>query len=471
LHEAAVQVLRANDAGTFTRPSTRLYPHQSLWDSCLIAIGLRHLDPARAATEILSLFWGQWPNGMLPHIAFAGPADRCEQYHAGPRLWRVRETVPAPPAVETSGVTQPPMVADAVVRVGETMRPADRLRLYRSVLPGLVRYHEWLYRERELDGTGLVTLVHPEESAMDDTPPWTELARRVAPLGVRLLRGRSGEALLGRLRRDTADLPPSDRIRAVDLFTLYRITRKLRRAGYDLAAIRSGGIPLVQDVGFNAVLVRANSQLLRIGREVGAPLPGWLRRAMHRTAETLDWLHADGGYRARDARTGRPVGTETVAGFLPLYAGVVPAGGVPDVIARMTSARWWSRVGVASVPLDAAEFQPRRSWRGPVRVTTNWLIADGLDRMGRPADAQRLRAHTIEMAATSGLREYYSPFDSSGAGAGDFSPTAALLIDMMAALATPRRGDGAHPAWTSRYRPATTVPLGPGFHPGAAVPR
>src|SRR3954464_1620448 len=66
----AKKVLKHNDRGGWTVPAGDLYPHQWLWDSCFIAIGLRHLDVERAQTEIRNLFRGQWDNGMLPHIIF-----------------------------------------------------------------------------------------------------------------------------------------------------------------------------------------------------------------------------------------------------------------------------------------------------------------------------------------------------------------------------------------------------------------
>src|SRR5665213_155530 len=64
----AVSVLEDNDYGYYTVPSTVLYPHQWLWDSCFISIGQRHFDVDRAQTELLSLLRGQWSNGMLPNI-------------------------------------------------------------------------------------------------------------------------------------------------------------------------------------------------------------------------------------------------------------------------------------------------------------------------------------------------------------------------------------------------------------------
>ncbi|WP_396230914.1 MGH1-like glycoside hydrolase domain-containing protein, partial [Frankia sp. EI5c] len=153
LRETAVGVLRANDLGDITRPSPTLYPHQWLWDSCFIAIGLRHLDPARAAAELLSLLRGQWPGGMIPHVIFAETSD---YYHAGPQRWRCDRVCTTAGGAQSTGVTQPPMIAEAAVRVGEAMSRDERVDFYRRLAPGLIRFHEWLYRERDPDDTGLV---------------------------------------------------------------------------------------------------------------------------------------------------------------------------------------------------------------------------------------------------------------------------------------------------------------------------
>src|SRR3712207_781777 len=76
LFDAARNVLTQNDRGDYTVPVARLYPHQWLWDSCFIAIGMRHYDTERAKNEIYSLLRGQWANGMLPNIIF-NDGNRC----------------------------------------------------------------------------------------------------------------------------------------------------------------------------------------------------------------------------------------------------------------------------------------------------------------------------------------------------------------------------------------------------------
>ena len=125
-------------------PAADLYPHQWLWDSCFIAIGLRHLDIERAQTELTSLLRGQWSNGMLPNIIFS----EGHKYHRDRELWRSYLSPYSPDGVSTSGLTQPPMLAEAVVQVGEKLKLPERRSWYKKMYPALVRYHEWLPRSR-----------------------------------------------------------------------------------------------------------------------------------------------------------------------------------------------------------------------------------------------------------------------------------------------------------------------------------
>ncbi len=52
LARRAQDVLERNRCGTWTCPARGIYPHQWLWDSCFIAIGLARYDPERAAGEL-----------------------------------------------------------------------------------------------------------------------------------------------------------------------------------------------------------------------------------------------------------------------------------------------------------------------------------------------------------------------------------------------------------------------------------
>src|SRR5437764_5988636 len=157
LLEQAKHVLEINDRGTYTQPAHGMYPHQWLWDSCFIAIGLRHLDVERAKTELLSLLRGQWHNGMLPNIIFRG--ERA--YRTDRNLWRSWVNPFAPTGIATTGITQPPMLAEAIVRVGEKMEMPERRAWYKLLWPNVLAYHEWLYHERDPHKEGLVLQIHP----------------------------------------------------------------------------------------------------------------------------------------------------------------------------------------------------------------------------------------------------------------------------------------------------------------------
>src|SRR3990172_8767980 len=106
----AQAALRENDAGVFTKPGPRQYPHQWNWDSAVIALGLAHYDLPRALTEIRSLISGQWRDGMIPHVVYhITPSD----YFPDPAFWQIENSPDAPP-VPTSGITQPPLLATVI---------------------------------------------------------------------------------------------------------------------------------------------------------------------------------------------------------------------------------------------------------------------------------------------------------------------------------------------------------------------
>ena len=56
--------------------------------------------------------------------------------------------------------------------MSQALPQADRRAFLAEVFPGILLYHRWLYRERDLRHGGLVTLIHPWECGLDTTPPW-----------------------------------------------------------------------------------------------------------------------------------------------------------------------------------------------------------------------------------------------------------------------------------------------------------
>ena len=431
LLEIAKKVLKKNDRGQWTVPAPELYPHQWLWDSCFIAIGLRHLDIERSQTELTSLLRGQWSNGMLPNIIFSKDA----QYHEDRELWSSRVNPYSPADIATSGITQPPMLAEATVRVGEKLKMPDRRSWYQQMYPALLEYHQWLYRERDPHKEGLIILVHPYESGLDNSPPWiSELRKHSMPKWVRLFEKLHLDFIVNFFRRDTRHVPAGQRISNVEALAYWAAVRRLRRKAYNWEAILSRSLFAVEDLAFNAILIRANQLLTQIAKTIGEELPAELTKAMARSEKALEqlWDEDAGQYYTRSFISHKLVQDSTVASLLPLYAGCVSQERAKMLLNALYSPKKFGlRWPVPSVPKDSPYFNELKYWQGPTWININWLIIDGLERYGFTAEAQMLRERTLELLRNSGMNEYFSPLSGSPAGTENFSWTAALAVDLL----------------------------------------
>lgn len=428
--EQAKAVLEMNDRGNYTQPAYNLYPHQWLWDSCFVAIGMRHLDVERAKTELISLLRGQWHNGMFPNIIFRDDP----QYRQDRAIWRSWLNPFAPDDVMTTGITQPPMLAEAVVQVGKSMSWPERRQWYRLMYKPLVAYHEWLYHERDPHGEGLVLLIHPWETGLDNTPPWmTELHEHLLPLWIRIIEKLKLDWVINLFRRDTKSVPMDERFSAIDSLAMFDIQQRLRRKAYNINKILDHSLFTIEDLNYNCILIRANTHLRDIAKSIREELPEELVQHMKKTEQALEdlWEPYTGQYYSRDFITHRLLKTPSIATLLPLYAGTIDETRAAKLVKLLEDEHQFGLAyPIPSVPKNSDHFSPKRYWQGPSWVNTNWLIIDGLERYGYKDHAAALRDSTIEMVQQSGCSEYFNPETGEAAGAPNFSWTAALVIDM-----------------------------------------
>jgi hypothetical protein len=431
LYEQAVGVLRHNDRKKWTVPAGQLYPHQWLWDSCFIAIGFRHIDVERAQQEILSLLRGQWSNGMLPNIIFS--SDR--QYRRERELWRSYLSPYSPEKIATSGITQPPMLAEAVVRIGEMLKMPERRSWYSEMYGPLLKYHQWLYRERSPHHEGLVVLLHPYESGLDNSPPWiSELRKHSMPVWIRLIEQAHLDTVVNLVRRDTRHVPPGQRMSNIEALSYWAALRRLRRKAYNSESLMSRSMFLVEDLAFNSMFIRANYQLTQIAKTIKRTLPANLLDNIKASEGALEqlWDETDGQYYSRSFISHKLIEEPTIATLLPLYAGCIPAEKAKRLVELLKSRKYFTAsYPVPSVPMNSVYFNEFKYWQGPSWVNTNWLIIDGLKRYGYEQEASSLQQKTLDMLDKNGLAEYFSPINGSPAGADNFSWTAALAIDLI----------------------------------------
>lgn len=431
LVEQAKAVLDSNDKGNYTIPAHGLYPHQWLWDSCFIAIGLRHFDVERAKMEVLSILRGQWHNGMIPHMIMA-PAQPQRRYHG---VWNSWISPYAPDGIETSGITQPPMLAEAIVRIGEKLPAMERRSWYKQVWPNLVAYHQWLYNERDPHNEGLVLQIHPWETGLDNTPPWmAELHGHLLPWWVRILQKTKLERAVGMLRRDTRYVPSTQRHSNIEALALYDAQRRLRRKGYDISKILDHSLFAIEDLAFNCILIRANEHLKTIAKSLRVDLPEDLQVNIKRTPKALEglWDPYTEQYYPRDFVTHRLLKEPSIESLFPLYAGTVSKEHAALIVKTLENEHAFGPAyPVPSTPLTSPWFDPNRYWQGPTWINTNWLIADGLQRYGYKDHAAALIESSVELVQHHGFAEYYNPITGGALGAHNFSWTAALIADWL----------------------------------------
>jgi hypothetical protein len=367
---------------------------------------------------------------MLPNIIFNKKAERREL-----DLWRSYLSPYSPDNVATSGITQPPLLAEAVVRVGQKMKLAERRTWYTQMYPHLVDYHEWLYRDRDPHNEGLVLLLHPYESGLDNSPPWiSELRKHSMPRWILAIEKLHLDGIVNLVRTDTRHAPPGQRMSNIEAMAYWSAIHRLRRKAYNSEALLSRSLFAVEDLPFNSMLARANSHILEISKAIKEELPETLKIHMQNTREALEqlWDESDGQYYSRSFVSHKLIEEPTIATLLPLYSGAISKERAKRLVELLKSSKWFGASWpIPSVPLNSPYFDPLKYWQGPTWVNINWLIIEGLKNYGYKEEAHILQERTLQLVAKSGFAEYFNPLDGSPAGADNFSWTAALTIDLL----------------------------------------
>jgi hypothetical protein len=357
----------------YTCPSPGHYPWQWYWDSCFAAISWRHFDAARPRQELSSLLAAQREDGFIGHTIFWNTP--LEGYR------RLTYNVSSPREPMTISI-QPPVLAWAWrIAVGD---PGE--------VPAIGRHHDWLERNRDLDGDGLIWIVQPDESGLDDSSQF--------------------DAIWGH--------------RAHGLPGFVLLVRRNRQLGFDLRRVHEAGGPVCCEVMTNVLYCLSR---LALGRESLTPV---LIERMYDDESGMFMPLA----RPQPKRT--PALTWTTLAPLALPD-------LPDEIGRrlveellLDPERFWLPVPPPSVsasdPLfavdDAGPLGTRRYWRGPTWVNAAWLVWLGLIRLGYADVADELVQRVAAPLGSQHLREYYDPYTGRGMGAFDFA-WSSLVIDML----------------------------------------
>jgi hypothetical protein len=354
----------------YTCPSPGHYPWQWYWDSCFTAIAWRRNRPERARIELESLLAAANDDGFIGHTIFWNTPL------SGPRRFTYN-VVPADAHMTAS--IQPPLLAWSWrIAVGDP-----------TLEPRIGRHYDWLERNRDLDGDGLIWIVQPDESGLDASPQFD----------------------------------PIWRWRAHSLPGFVALVHRNRRLGFDLRRIAAAGGPICCEVATNVLYGLGR---LALGR------PSLTEALIARTWDERRGLFLPD---SRPGATAPPV--VTWAALSPL---ALPD--LPEAIGRrlveehlLDERRFWLPAGPATVSADERSFQrddrgpfrQRRYWRGPVWINSAWLLWLGLVRLGYTTEAEELVRRVAATVLRSGVREYYDPFDGTGLGQPKFGWSTLVL--------------------------------------------
>ncbi|MFE7412016.1 MGH1-like glycoside hydrolase domain-containing protein [Streptomyces laurentii] len=375
------------------------------WDTWKQAVGTARFDPRLAQSQIRSMFdWQIRPDsrtrpqdaGMIPDVVFYNDPER------GGGNWNERNS-------------KPPLAAWAV---WEVYRASGDTAFLREMLPKLVAYQEWWYRNRDHDGNGLAEygatvdaandsageqrLAAAWESGMDNAP------RFDAALGTSVVANRAADGSL---------------------------------VGYSLTQ---------ESVDLNAYLAADQGYVGRIAAALGQDREArrWREKsaAAHALVRERMFDPADGWFHDTALGTGKPLTARGrgIEGAVPLWTGTASAAQARAVRDRLTdAAEFATAVPFPTVAKSSPYFSPTAYWRGPVWLDQAYFALGGLRRYGYGGDADtlagRLLARASGLAGDGPVMENYDPLTGAPLNSPNFSWSAALLLPMLAGQEAPAK--------------------------------
>lgn len=399
--------LPLNKTGIFYTPSHRQYYHQWLWDSAFHAIILSHYDTDEAKKELSSLFDEQWDNGMVAQIRF-NPSNRIAPYRPNAEDWGTGRP--------TSGITQPPLIGSALKVVFE--KSGDR-QFLAETFDKAMKFQEWMKAEREIPGTKLIGIVHPWESGTDNSPIFDGIRDR-------LVAGTFANVEVPP-RADKLNVDEAQRPLEEDYKVYWGLLRQFRALGWDQKKMVEQSPFLVAEPLFNSLWIKSNEDMADLADALGRPadarkLRGWAE-ASRKDMRKYMWNRKDGFFYAYDFRAQSQIKVKTVNGLIPIYARV-PTRHQARRLVREHLANpeaFYGKHGVPSTAFNESTYDPKRYWRGPVWINTQWLLVNGLRDYSYDVYANELTAKAKALTGKAGFREYYHPETGEGLGAKDFS--------------------------------------------------
>ena len=413
----------------FTIPTSKLYPFQWNWDSGFIALGHQYFNPKHAIQELKSLFSGQWENGLVPHIIFHSEKEKT--YFPNFDFWNSNINPGAPLKPKSSGITQPAVHGFILEHLlNRSPDDPDLLAFIPYIFPKILHYHRFLYQYRDPNREGLMFIFHPWESGRDNSPLWDESLNRIQI---------KAGSLPDYQRRDIQIANPEERPTSAQYDRYVYLLLLGKKYQYDGAAIAAESPFLIQDNMMNAILIKSNASLIRIGKRFGydtRELEEWQSQSIQ-SFKTKCWNEKLNLFSVYDLRAEKQIDEKEIGGVIPIFSEIISDKQAGLIHAYLKDLHDKGYYLCPSFDVESPLFDSKRYWRGPVWPHMNWMIQNGLKHHGYEDTASIVRSDTLEIVEKYGFYEYFEPQKKiaaqldHGYGGNNFSWTASTIIDLI----------------------------------------
>lgn len=371
-----------------------VYVGQWLWDTTfltdLLAVLPEQRDFIRGIYENFWQFQERW-NGAKPDYAhgmianFIAPDD-------GPPGFTGKDWLRFP------GYSQAPLLAWGIERVFRRNRDVELVN--RSLAP-LEAFHEWYWRERDLDDVGLVTVGAYE-----------------------------GE--LAHARYETYD-------NEVDLDTLKLIPHPKHKAGPSNGNWY-GDIYIPANTSY---LLLSEASLIRLAKETkNYKLALRRQERWEKGVEAMRkhmWDKESGCFLAVHREGMKKLLPATVGGFVPLCAEIPSEEQASRMSQVLRTKHWNTPVPIPSVDATASEYKSDGFWRGDVWPSTVFQVTSGLKHYGDSGLASEIANRLLENAFKVGVSEHYDTQSGKPLGVPNLGMSAVLLTLVLEGISSKHR--------------------------------
>ncbi len=410
--EIAKEVLKNNRRAGYTLPTNNeLYPAQWNWDSAFIALGYSYFNLEYAIVELEKLISGQWDDGMIPHILFH---DNDESYFPNHKTWDCGNKIPS------SGITQPPIIATIIKKiVDQNKLNQSQLKRVETIIKKLKKYLDWFFNYRDTNKIGLVSIIHPWESGLDNSPIWDSSLDKVKI-----------EKNLKYERRDLNVSRSSNRPLKKDYDGYITLLNQFKKDKYNPSKIVNNSMFNVIDIGFNSVLIRATKDLVEVAKKFNLDFTD-LKNKISKSEESLIKFYKDEehSFFSYDFKNHNLIKVDAISNYFVLFANLQNEDINNKIINKLKEYNSQKEYFFTTVNPKDNTFEETRYWRGPVWINTNWIIYQGL--LDKDKNFSNLiKNKTLELLENKKFHEYYNYKTGDCLGANNFSWSAALYLDL-----------------------------------------